>query len=279
MNEIITILKKYFDDKDIGKLTKTLEEKQRDNIINDKYFAKAGRNSDKLFFDNLVKEIRFYQSNQDNVIVPKLVDSFVSDEYCLIVLERINGKTLSNQRNDYNTHLSHNKRVAIAKAVLNIKDIKLNFEITKTYSRKEKFEKYLEKSKNYITNNTYIKLNSLYNVLSKESKKVVMGHGDLIPTNIMLDKNTVKFIDWEYISYVPELYDLTYFLMFSKVSHTLDILDDLKVNNKEVYIDAIILSLKEIQNWAKLYGKIDNSIVDKNIRRWKRELNYILKRF
>ncbi len=279
MNEIITILKKYFDDKDIGKLTKTLEEKQRDNIINDKYFAKAGRNSDKLFFDNLVKEIRFYQSNQDNVIVHKLVDSFVSDEYCLIVLERINGKTLSNQRNDYNTHLSHNKRVAIAKAVLNIKDIKLNFEITKTYSRKEKFEKYLEKSKNYITNNTYIKLNSLYNVLSKESKKVVMGHGDLIPTNIMLDKNTVKFIDWEYISYVPELYDLTYFLMFSKVSHTLDILDDLKVNNKEVYIDAIILSLKEIQNWAKLYGKIDNSIVDKNIRRWKRELNYILKRF
>lgn len=279
MNEIITILKKYFEEKDIVKLEKNLEEKQRDNIINDKYFAKVGKNSDKLFFDNLVKEIRLYQNNQNNVIIPKLVDSFVSDYYCLIVLEKIKGKTLSNQRNDYNTHLSHNKRIEIAKAVLNIKNIKLNFEINKAYSRKEKLDKYLEKSKNYISKKTYTKIKSMYNVLSKESKKVVMGHGDLIPTNIMLDKNTVKFIDWEYISYMPELYDLTYFLMFSKVNHTLDILDELKVNNKEIYIDAIILSLKEIQNWAKLYGKIDNGIVDKNIKRWKRELNYILKRF
>jgi hypothetical protein len=67
--------------------------------------------------------------------------------------------------------------------------------------------------------------------------------------------------------------------MFSKVNHALDILDDLDVNKKEVYIDATILSLKEIQNWAKLYGVIDNSIVDKNIKRWKSELNYILRRF
>ena len=58
MKEIVSILKKYFNEKDIAKLEKTLEEKQRDNIINDKYFAKAGKNSDKLFFNNLLKEIK-----------------------------------------------------------------------------------------------------------------------------------------------------------------------------------------------------------------------------
>jgi thiamine kinase-like enzyme len=279
MNEIVSILKKYFNEKDITKVKKTLEEKQRDNIINDKYFAKVGKNTDKLFFNNLVKEIRLYENNQDNEIIPKLVDSYVSDDYCLIVLEKIKGKTLSNQRNDYNTHLSHNKRIEIAKSVLDIKNIKLNYELENDYSRKEKLDKYLERSKKYISKSTYQKITSLYNVLSKESKKVVMAHGDLIPTNIMLDKDRVKFIDWEYISYMPELYDLAYFLMFSKVNHSLDILDDLNVNKKEAYIDAIILSLKEIQNWAKLYGVIDNSIIDKNIRRWRRELNYILGRF
>jgi len=279
MNEIVSILKKYFSEKDIAKVKKTLEEKQRDNIINDKYFAKAGKNSDKLFFNNLLKEIKLYENNQDNIILPKLVDSYVSDEYCLIVLEKINGKTLSNQRNDYNTHLSHNKRLEIAKSVLNIKNIKLNYDLDNDYSRKEKLDKYLERSKKYISKSTYLKVTSLYSILSKESKKVVMAHGDLIPTNIMIDKDEVKFIDWEFISYMPEFYDLAYFLMFSKVNHALDILDDLDVNKKEVYIDATILSLKEIQNWAKLYGVIDNSIVDKNIKRWKRELNYILRRF
>lgn len=277
MKEIVSILRKYFNEKDIIKIKETLEDKQRDNIINDKYFAKVGKNTDKLFFDNLVKEIRLYENNQNNSILPRLVDSYISDNYCLIVLEKINGKTLSNQRNNYNTHLSHNRRLEIAKNVLNIKNIKINYELESKYSRKEKLDKYLEKSRKYISKNIYLKINSLYNILGKESK-LVISHGDLIPTNIIIDKDEVKFIDWEYISYMPKYYDLTNFLLFSKVHHSLDILDELNANKKEVYIDGIILCLKEIQNWAKLYGKIDDSIINKNINRWKRELNYILKR-
>ena len=279
MKDIIFILKKYFNAKDINKLKKSLDNKQRDNIINDKYFAKVGKNTDKLFFDNLVKEIRLYENNQDNIIIPRLIESFISKEYCLIVLERISGKTLSNHRDDYNTHLSKNKRINIAKSILNIKNIRLNYDLDSDYNRKEKLDKYLERSKKYISINAYSRIISLYNILIKEPKKVVLSHGDLIPTNIMLDKDEIKFIDWEYISYMPELYDLMYFLMFSKVNHSLDILDDLKVNKNEVYIDAVILCLKEIQNLAKLYGVIDNSVIDKNIKRWKRELNYILKEF
>ncbi len=276
MNEVIYVLKKYFDDKDICKIENSLKKNQRDNIINDKYFAKVGKNTDKLFFNNLVKESRLYENNRDNKLIPKLVDSYISSDYCLIVLEKINGKILSSQRNNYNMHLSHSNRLEIANSVLNIKNIKINYELENNYSRKDKLGKYLERSKDYISKNIYLKIKSLYSILTMESKTNVTSHGDLIPTNIMLDKGKIKFIDWEYISYMPEYYDLMYFLMFSKANHSLDILDELKVNNKEVYIDGVILCLKEINNFAKLHGIIDNNIIDKNIKRWKKELYYIL---
>jgi len=278
MKDILSILKKYFNDNDINKLLNNIEKKQRSNIINNNYFAKLGKNIDNLFFDNLVREVKLYENNKDNKLLPNLVDSYISKDYCLIVLEKIKGKTLSNKRNDYNTHLFHNKRLDIAKSILNIKNIKLNNKLDNNYNRKEKLDKYLEESKIYLSKRTYLKINSLYNILIKESENVI-SHGDLVPTNIIVDKDNVHFIDWEYISLKPTFYDLSYFLMFSKSYHPLDILDELKVDKKEVYIDAILLSLKEIYNWSKLYNKIDNAIVDSNIKRWKRELNYVLRKF
>lgn len=279
MNEIIFILKKYFNEEDIITLNKNLDKKQRSIIINEKYFAKVGKNTDELFFNNLVREIKLYKNNNNNIILPRILDSLVTNEYCVMILEKINGKTLSNQRNNYNSHLSNIKRIEIAKNVLNIKNIKINCKLEKNYNRKEKLDKYLEKSKPYLSKNTYNKIISLYNILSLEPSNIVIAHGDLILTNIMIDKNTIKFIDWEYISYKPEFYDLTCFLMFSRVHHSLDILDKLNIDKKEVYIDSVVLCLKEIQNLSKLYGKIDNNIINKNIERWKKELNYILKEF
>ncbi|MBQ6285335.1 MAG: phosphotransferase [Bacilli bacterium] len=279
MNEIISILKKYFNEEDIITLNKNLDKKQRSIIINEKYFAKVGKNTDELFFNNLVREIKLYKNNNNNIILPRILDSLVTNEYCVMILEKINGKTLSNQRNNYNSHLSNIKRIEIAKNVLNIRNIKINYKLEKNYNRKEKLDKYLEKSKPYLSKITYNKIVSLYNILSLEPSNIVIAHGDLILTNIMIDKNTIKFIDWEYISYKPEFYDLTCFLMFSRVHHSLDILDKLNIDKKEVYIDSVILCLKEIQNLSKLYGKIDNNIINKNIERWKKELNYILKEF
>ena len=167
MNEIVTILRKYFDEKDIISIKNILNEKQRANIINDKYFAKVGKNTDKLFFNNLVKEINLYKSNQNNLLIPKYIDSYISNQYCLIVLEKINGKVLNTNRNDYNLHLSHKKRLEISKCILNIKNIKLNYEFENSYNRKEKLDKYLEKSRRYISKSTYIKIDSLYSTLSK----------------------------------------------------------------------------------------------------------------
>ena len=42
----------------------------------------------------------------------------------------------------------------------------------------------------------YLKILSLYNILIKNSKKNVIAHGDLVPTNIMLDNDSIKFIDF-----------------------------------------------------------------------------------
>ena len=148
MNDIISILKNYFNEKAIDIVKKDLSKKQRTWIMNDNYFAKVGKNSNILFFNNLVNEIKLYKNNQGNVLLPKLVESFVSDEYCLIILEKDNGKTLSNQRNEYNIGLSDSQRIEIAKSVLNIKNIKINCEINNNYSRKVSLDKYLERSKN-----------------------------------------------------------------------------------------------------------------------------------
>lgn len=278
MNKVISILKKYFNEDDINKILKELDQKQRVTIINDNYFAKVGNDSNKVFFNNLVNEIKLYENNQDNLVLPKIVDSYVSDKYTLIVLKKVNGKTLSDQRNNYNIHLSHSMRHKIARSVLEIKYIKIKCELNKKYNRKELLNKYLERVKNYLSKKTFLKIMSLSNYISKESKNIVISHGDLVPTNIILDKDIIKFVDWEYISYKPEFYDITYFLMFSKKRHSLKIIDELNIDNNEVYKDAIILCLKEISNWIKLYGEINNYIINKNIRRWKRELNYILKR-
>ena len=58
MNKVKEKLKKYFSENDIDKLLEKLESKQRSFLINDNYFVKIGKNSNKFFFDNLIKEIK-----------------------------------------------------------------------------------------------------------------------------------------------------------------------------------------------------------------------------
>ena len=56
MNKVKEKLKKYFSENDIDKLLEKLESKQRSFLINNNYFVKIGKNSNKFFFDNLIKE-------------------------------------------------------------------------------------------------------------------------------------------------------------------------------------------------------------------------------
>lgn len=281
MNKVKEKLKKYFSENDIDKLLEKLESKQRSFLINDNYFVKIGKNSNKFFFDNLIKEIDIYKNNQGNQNLPNLIDYYICDDVCLIILEKINGKMIGQNRNEFNLNLTKNERLNIIKNVLDIKNIKINNNLDNSYNREECLQKYLETSKMFLDENIYNKIRKLKNEIISEKYERVIAHGDLISTNIMLNKDNVIFIDWEFISYKPKYYDLIYFLLFSKIDNSIDIIDeiDFNIDKKESLKDGIILCLKEIQNNSKLYGKIDDKIINKNISRWKRELNNLLEKF
>lgn len=281
MNKVKEKLKKYFSENDIDKLLEKLESKQRSFLINDNYFVKIGKNSNKFFFDNLIKEIDIYKNNQGNQNLPNLIDYYICDNVCLIILEKINGKMIGQNRNEFNLNLTKNERLNIIKNVLDIKNIKINNNLDNSYNREECLQKYLETSKMFLDENIYNKIRKLKNEIISEKYERVIAHGDLISTNIMLNKDNVIFIDWEFISYKPKYYDLIYFLLFSKTDNSIDIIDeiDFNIDKKESLKDGIILCLKEIKNNSKLYGKIDYKIINKNISRWKRELNNLLEKF
>ena len=281
MNKVKEKLKKYFSENDIDKLLEKLESKQRSFLINDNYFVKIGKNSNKFFFDNLIKEIDIYKNNQGNQNLPNLIDYYICDNVCLIILEKINGKMIGQNRNEFNLNLTKNERLNIIKNVLDIKNIKINNNLDNSYNREECLQKYLEASKMFLDENVYKKIRKLQDEIISEKYERVIAHGDLISTNIMLNKDNVIFIDWEFISYKPKYYDLIYFLLFSKTDNSIDIIDeiDFNIDKKESVKDGIILCLKEIQNNSKLYGKIDDKIINKNISRWKRELNNLLEKF
>jgi len=281
MNKVKEKLKKYFSENDIDKLLEKLESKQRSFLINDNYFVKIGKNSNKFFFDNLIKEIDIYKNNQGNQNLPNLIDYYICDDVCLIILEKINGKMIGQNRNEFNLNLTKNERLNIIKNVLDIKNIKINNNLDNSYNREECLQKYLETSKMFLDENIYNKIRKLKNEIISEKYERVIAHGDLISTNIMLNKDNVIFIDWEFISYKPKYYDLIYFLLFSKIDNSIDIIDeiDFNIDKKESLKDGIILCLKEIKNNSKLYGKIDYKIINKNISRWKRELNNLLEKF
>lgn len=281
MNKVKEKLKKYFSENDIDKLLEKLESKQRSFLINNNYFVKIGKNSNKFFFDNLIKEIDIYKNNRGNQNLPNLIDYYIDDNICLIILEKISGKTIGQNRNEFNLNLTENERLNIIKNVLNIKNIKINNNLDNNYNRKEYLQKYLEVSKMFLDEKIYNKIRKLQDEIIIEKYERVIAHGDLISTNIMLNKDNVLFIDWEFISYKPKYYDLIYFLLFSKTDNSIDIIDeiDFNIDKKEAFKDGIILCLKEIKNNSKLYGKIDDKIINKNINRWKRELNNLLEKF
>lgn len=269
----------YFNELEIDELFNKIKVKQRANIINEKYFAKIGKNSDELFFNNLKKEIELYILNKNNNNLPYIVDYYIDDEYCLLILNVIKGKTIGSSRNQFNLRLNKKDKNQVLNSILEIKNINISYELDNAYNRKEKIEKYLSNTKNLLSKITLNKMMRIFNDIIEEPYKKVISHGDLIPTNIIIENDNTYFIDWEYISYKPIGYDLIYFLLFSKTNNSLDILknNSFNIDIKDLYRDGIIICLKEINNWNKLIGKVDINIVNKNINRWKKELNYILK--
>ncbi len=250
-------------------------EHQRANIINESYFVKIGKNSNFLFFNNLIKEIKLYNENKQNPNLTTIVDYFIDDNYCMLILNKISGTPLGITRNEFNSDIDDVTKTKIMKKILNIKDLHINFKLTKNYSRKEKFDMYFNKVNKILDKNMNNKLKRLYNQITLESSEYVTSHSDLILPNIMLEDDKIIFIDWEYISLKPRYYDLAYFLLFSKDHNCLNDISE-NIDYKELYNDAVIICLKELNNWIKLYNELDKNLIDNKIKRWKKELIIIL---
>lgn len=278
--KIYDFLAKYLDEANIEQLFSNLQNKQRSNILSNQYFVKIGQNTDELFFKNLVKEINLYKNNTNCKFFPKLIDYYIEEDICSIVLERINGQVLNSNRNTYiNDALSEDERLKILNEILNIKTIKIDDKLDCSYSRQDKLSKYMNKLIDILGSSDLNILEKYSNDIAQVKCDNVISHGDLIPPNIMRENNSIFFIDWEFIAIRPESYDIAYFLMFSKKENSLDVLKYTKFSStfkKEVKKDAIILCLKEMNNWNKLHGKLDDALVDGNIKRWKKELLIIL---
>ena len=279
--KIYDFLVKYLDEKTIEKLFSDLQNKQRSNILSDKYFVKISKNTDDLFFNTLVKEINLYRNNTNCKFFPKLIDYYIEEDICLIVIERINGQVLNSNRNTYlDGALCEEERLKILNEILNIKTIKIDDKLDCTYSRQSKLSEYMNKLINILDTYELSILERDFNNIVQIKCDNVISHGDLIPPNIMRENNSIFFIDWEFIAIRPESYDIAYFLMFSKKENSLNVLKYTKFSSvfkKEIKKDAIILCLKEMNNWNKLHGKLDDELVDGNIKRWKKELLIILK--
>lgn len=281
MNDVIEVLRCYFNNNDIDKLLSNISIKKRTTIINDNYFAKLCIRDNSDFCNSFIREMKLYNDNKSNNEFPTIESSLINDDYCLLILQKINAKTIGDNRNEFNLGLSNQKRKLIINRVLDIKNISVNFELDNSYQRSSKIDNYLLKAKKYISTYTYNKIISLKNIIINERYNRVLSHGDLISTNIIINNNDVYFLDWEYISLKPLYYDLSYFLLFSKVNNCFDILNSDEysfIDIQDVYKDGIIICLKEIVNNSKLYGCIDNKIIDKNIKRWNKELCKILRK-
>lgn len=281
MNDVVNILKKYFDNRDIKIALKDISNKKRTIIINDNYFAKLSVKENSIYCNNFINEINLYNKNQSVLFFPRIVDYLMNNDFCLLVLRKIEAKTIGRNRNEFKIDLNIDERKRIIEKILEIKNISVDFELDNSYSRKEKLDLYLKKTKEYISEDIRESIDKLRDFIVKEEHERVLSHGDLISTNIMLDGNNVYFLDWEYVSMKPLYYDLVYFLLFSKEDNALDILYDneLKsIDKNDAFKDGIIVCLKEINENAKLYGTIEKDLIDKNIRRWEEELAKIIEK-
>ncbi len=98
---------------------------------------------------------------------------------------------------------------------------------------------------------------------------MVLSHGDLIPSNILVNNNKYIFVDWEWAAYRSKTYDLVLFLLFSNIPNhiLLDFNAYFDVDSLlSAYLDSIMISLHEIKNWKNEKIYIENK--ENKINMW-----------
>ena len=180
--------------------------------MNDIYVVKICTNPNNE--KNFEKEIKFYNANVDNSLIPKLYYSNIEKNvvpYYYEIIEKIKGVSL------YNVWytLDENQREDIIKQLCDAMK-KFHSNIGESYDWGKKTSELLscqyEKAKklNLFDNEEQILLNNAYSKFDKylKSKEFVLIHNDLHFDNIFYNEGRIKLIDFERSIYAPRDFEL-----------------------------------------------------------------------
>ncbi len=178
--------------------------------INDKYIIKVCTNINNE--EDFKKEIRFYEFNKDNELIPKLFYSSTDKTnipYYYEILEKISGVSLYSVWYTY----SEEQREDVIKQLCNIMKIFHSVKGDK-YSWldyiKNKYNNLIDKAKDLFNEEEKILLNRAYLEFDKylDCNEFVLVHNDLHFDNIFVENGKIKVIDFERSMYAPRDFEL-----------------------------------------------------------------------
>ena len=181
-------------------------------IINNKYIVKICINIDNE--KNFEKEINFYKSNINNVLIPKLYYSNTEKSeipYYYEIIEKIEGTSLYNVWHTFN----ENQREEIIKQLCDAMKM-FHSNIGESYDwikkTKDLYSDLYEKAKNMnlfsseerlLLDNVYLKIDEYI-----KPNEFVLIHNDLHFDNIIYNNGKIKLIDFERSMYAPKEFEL-----------------------------------------------------------------------
>jgi hypothetical protein len=232
-------------------LEKTLRERTRASLLTERYFIKAGFSTEGRRFQSLQNEINVYTDFCfPDVKYPRLKWHHIDTHLVILLIERIQAFALAERRDAF-TLPPHAHVEAVLDEISQLKAAKIPHNWHARYHRDENVEKYIKAVSPYIPENTRCSLDSLAGNLHT-NENLVFSHGDLLPMNIMANKEHYWLVDWEYADIRPTSFDPAYFLLFSHHPS-----DGIKLFEKryrfwdpvELYRDTVVISLHEMKLW------------------------------
>ena len=227
-------------------------------IVNDCFLKVATR--DNFHFKSLCNEIYLVNVNfNSQFLKPKMIFTYCSENVAIKIEEKINAIPLGKKRDDFSIEINYNESELIKKINL-ISKVKLDSDIDLLiYNRNKKILKYINECEGYIDTVLIEKCSKIAE--NYNDCELVLSHGDLIPSNILVNNNNYIFVDWEWAAYRSKTYDLVLFLLFSNIPNQILLYFKTYFDVESLlsaYLDTIVISLHEIKNWKNEKIYIEN---------------------
>ncbi len=179
---------------------------------------------------NQYLKLKMYELMNENNLCPKIL--YINDECDLLIYEFFETNEDLKVPNIIKRLAEKIKQVhlqKIPKNLITFKEQLHNYE--KILSGHSKFKKVKEGIE-------------LYDDLIQDETDLVFSHNDLNIKNVLSNKDSISFIDWEYSSINSRYYDL------SKIINSFN-LDNLDINNLFVHygLETSCNTLQKIENW------------------------------